>query len=99
MRRPVVVAVAALLAASCAGSTEGLVGAELYARTCAACHGPDGEGGTGPPVGPGSNATSLTDEQIAGAITVGPGSMPSFDRLSDEQVASLVAFLRELQTP
>lgn len=49
-------------------------------------------------MGVGSNAASLTDAQIAGVISVGPGAMPSFARnLTDEQVESLIDYLREQQ--
>ena len=85
--------------AACGGPTEGLFGQELYERSCAACHARDGSGGSGPALGAGSNAVSLTDEQLAGAITVGPGTMPSFDRLDDEQIDSLVIYIRQLQSP
>ena len=78
-------------------STEGLLGKELYEQSCATCHRADGTGGTGPAVGAGSNAVQLTDEQIAGVIRVGPGVMPGFSRLTDEQVTSLVDYIRELQ--
>ena len=53
-RRVVVVALAAILAA-CAGQASAVddpltVGREVYGRVCAACHGPTGEGGAGPPL-------------------------------------------------
>jgi mono/diheme cytochrome c family protein len=53
----------------------------------------------GPDIGPGSNAdVTLTDDQIAAVITVGPGSMPSFgNSLTEEQIASLVAYIRAVQ--
>ena len=89
-----IVAVAALLAA-CSGSTEGLLGQELYNKSCEACHGEDGLRGA--QIGAGSDAVELTDDQIRGAIEVGPGSMPGFPRLSPEQLDSLVVFVRELQ--
>ncbi len=91
------VACLAVVLAACGGSTEGLFGGELYNRSCASCHARDGSGGAGPAVGVGSNSVQLSDEQIAGAIVVGPGTMPSFDRLSDEQVDSLVTYIRTLQ--
>lgn len=85
--------------AGCGDSLEGKLGGDLYQAGCARCHGPDGSGGIGPAIGtPDSNAAmNLTDDQIRGVIRVGPGRMPAFDRLTDEQVDSLVAYLRELQ--
>lgn len=102
MRRLVaVIAVStALLLGACGGSTEGLFGEDLYQRSCAGCHRGDGGGGRGPAIGPGSRAAlELSDDQLAGVIITGPGAMPAFGRFSEEQVASLVAHLRELQTP
>ena len=90
-----VIALAALLS-GCA-SNEYLLGEDLYVRSCATCHGIEGEGGIGDAVGKGSNTDlSLTDEQIAGVITVGPGNMPGFSRLTQEQVDSLVLYMRSL---
>ncbi len=89
--------VAAVLLVACGESTTGLFGEALYERSCAGCHLADGSGAGGPAVGPGSESVELTDEQLAGAIRVGPGSMPGFGRFSDEQVDSLVAYMRELQ--
>ncbi len=70
-----------------------------YKPDCAGCHAVDGSGGTGKPLGSGSETVGLTDEQIASVIRVGPGSMPSFDRLTDEQIDSLVTYIRKLQQP
>ncbi len=94
-----VVLVGVMLLTGCGGSTEGKFGQELYEQTCSGCHAADGSGGTGKPLGPGSGAVDLTDDQIASVIRVGPGSMPSYDRLTDEQVESLVDYIRELQEP
>jgi mono/diheme cytochrome c family protein len=93
------IVVVAVLASSCSGNTEGLVGQDLFERTCAVCHGKGAEGSTNrPALNEGSNASTLTDDQIRGVISVGPGAMPSFaSRLTDEQVDSLIAYLRELQ--
>ena len=86
-----------LVLGGCAGSNEYLLGEDLYARSCAVCHGLDGDGGIGLDIGPGSNTElNLSDDQIAGVITVGPGNMPGFSRLTPEQVASLVAYVRSL---
>lgn len=88
--------VAVMLLSGCA-SNEYLLGEELYEQSCAICHGVRGEGGIGLAIGKGSNTqVNLTDEQIAGVITVGPGNMPGFSRLTDEQVASLVDYVRSL---
>ena len=81
--------------AGCGGSTEGLLGEDLYNKSCGGCHGADGLRGT--QIGAGSASVELSDQQIRGAIAVGPGSMPGFPRLTSEQLDSLVDFIRELQ--
>lgn len=88
------------LAASCSNSSEGLFGQELYEGTCAVCHGADGQGlGGRPALNEGSEAATFTDDQLRGVIRVGPGAMPSFSNLLDEeQVQSLIEYLRELQS-
>ena len=84
--------------AGCSDASEGKYGEDLFGASCAHCHGSDLAGGVGPPLGAGSGAASLTDVQIAGVISVGPGAMPTFaDRLTDEQVESLIGYLRERQ--
>lgn len=85
----------------CGVSDEYLVGDELYERSCAACHSSDGGASIGvefgPEIGRGSNTDlNLSDEQIAGVITIGPGNMPGFSRFTPEQVDSLVASVRSL---
>ena len=103
MRRLLVLAVVTSLSAACTAQTEGRNGADLYQVSCAGCHGDDLGGGrgltNGPDIGPGSNADLvLSDDQIAGVIQAGPGSMPSFGRVLDEdQIASLVAYIRSVQ--
>jgi mono/diheme cytochrome c family protein len=92
------IATVALSLSACSGSSEGVFGQELYERSCAACHGSQGEGSTArPAIDAGSNAATLSDAQIAGVIRAGPGAMPSFSRLSDAQVESLVEYVRRLQ--
>lgn len=89
--------VVALIAGGCAGSDEDLFGKDLYDRSCSACHGIDGGGAISDAINQGSNTDlNLTDEQIAGVITVGPGNMPSFSRLTPAQVDSLVVYVRSL---
>lgn len=89
--------VAALLMAGCATYDANLMGEDLYLRSCAVCHDVDGDGGVGLYIGPGSNTElNLTDEQVAGVISVGPGNMPGFPRLTPEQISSLVVYVRSL---
>jgi mono/diheme cytochrome c family protein len=98
MRVLLVVAVFVVVLAACSDASEGKYGADLFGTTCSHCHGSDLAGGVGPPLGAGSGAASLTDEQIAGVISIGPGVMPAFGgRLSDQQIASLTDYLREEQ--
>lgn len=93
-----VVLVLSLVAAACADPTEGKLGAELYDATCAHCHGTDLSGGIGPALGPASPSSGLSDAQIGGAISVGPGSMPAYGRrLTNEQIESLVLYIRLVQ--
>lgn len=93
-----VLAAAALFLGACSADTSGKFGQELFEQTCAVCHGADGAGTAGrPAVGAGSDAVELTDEQIRGVLDVGPGAMPSFRRLSPEQIDSLVEYVRVLQ--
>ncbi|MCH8899647.1 MAG: cytochrome c [Acidobacteria bacterium] len=90
-----VLLVAALIA-GCSDRLEGKHGEELYRVGCAQCHGADLTGGLGPPIDAGSNADiGLSDEQVVDVIRVGPGAMPGFDRrLTEEQIESLVVYLR-----
>lgn len=84
-----------LLVGGCSSADEYLLGKDLYERSCAACHATDGSGSIGPEIDRGSNThLNLTDEQIAGVITVGPGNMPGFSRFTEEQVDSLVVYVR-----
>lgn len=84
-------------AVGCGEGPEGKFGEVLYEHSCSSCHGADLQGWIGPPLGSGSGAVDLTDEQLAGATRVGPGAMPGFGRLTDEQIDSLVVYLRHRQ--
>ena len=68
-------------------------GADLYAANCAACHGADGSGGTGPALTEEVPAHE-SDEELLHHIIEGPGDMPSFDWMTDQQLADLLAYLR-----
>ena len=68
-------------------------GHTLFGQFCAACHGANGEGGLGGPVA-GIGMTAIELDEI---IRNGVGSMPDFgERMSDAQVAALVAFTEAL---
>ena len=78
-------------------------GAALYKTKCAMCHGPDGAGKT--PVGTKLNVRDLrspeiqaeSDSDLAHVIGQGKGKMPVFGKtLSEDQIKSLVAQIREL---
>jgi len=92
------IALGVLLFTACSSTTEGKFGGELYETACAGCHASDGSGGRGPAIAtPDADAVKLTDDQIRGVIRVGPGAMPAWSRLTDEQVDSLIVYLRALQ--
>ena len=72
-------------------------GGSLFRLQCAACHAWAGDGGALLHV----DAPSLhasTPAQVAEAIRIGPGQMPAFGvaALTDEQVSSVVAYVRHL---
>ena len=71
-------------------------GQAVYESNCARCHGPDGEGGTGPELGDGAVEESLTlDEQID-VITNGRNAMPAWeDELSAEEIEAVAVYERE----
>jgi mono/diheme cytochrome c family protein len=85
---------ATLLAGCSEASTDG---ADLYRRYCAACHGADLSGGTGPALGARSGAGALTDAELGAAITGGIGDMAAVERLGTPQVEAVVAYLREFE--
>ncbi len=71
-------------------------GRELYLRHCAACHGENGYGGVGVPLALPDFQHTATDEYFIRTIRHGrPGRvMPSFTRLSDEEVRAIVEHVR-----
>lgn len=75
-------------------------GGELYRSQCASCHTTAGVGGAllylvAPPV------HAATATQTAGAIRVGPGTMPAFGEaaLSEEELNAVVAYVEYLDSP
>jgi ubiquinol-cytochrome c reductase cytochrome c subunit len=76
-------------------------GFELYTANCAACHAATGAGNA---VGGGFAAVGLgqaTDEEIAEAVTIGPGVMPPFEFTQQERddIIAYVNFMRSSPSP
>lgn len=73
------------------------VGAEVFSTYCAACHGPQGEGGIGPQLNPSEFIQSMSTPELVEFIQTGrPGTaMAGFaDRLLETQIADVIAFMR-----
>lgn len=70
-------------------------GHSLFERNCAHCHGEDARGNEGPTL----HKLAMSDARIAKRIKDGiKGEMPKFgSKLTDVDVASLIAFLRTLK--
>jgi len=90
----------AVVAAACAVAAQSAVAAsagapELYAQHCAACHGTDRLGGTGPALLP-ENLERLRKPAAVDTIAKGrvATQMPAFgDRLAKDEIDALVAFV------
>ncbi|MDQ3459516.1 MAG: superoxide dismutase family protein [Deinococcota bacterium] len=68
-------------------------GEQVYAQSCAACHGRSGTGGRDYPRLAGNR--DLADTQhVAHQIIHGGGGMPPFGHLSDEQIAAVATYIR-----
>jgi len=75
-------------------------GKQIFATTCAACHGLDGAGGEhGPDISRRREVQGLTDQRLQQIVRGGvPGTgMPAFRSLSDTQLKAVVRYLRTLQ--
>lgn len=78
-------------------------GADLYKRSCAGCHGPDGSGKTA--MGrtfkmkdlKSDEVQKMHDSELSNIIAKGKGKMPAYgSKLKDEQIESLVKYIRTL---
>jgi cytochrome c oxidase cbb3-type subunit 3 len=72
---------------------------QLFASSCAACHGLDGKGSErAPNIADGTNVRRMSHSQIFGIIQNGiPGTgMPAFHTLSATQIDALISHLRAL---
>jgi len=70
-------------------------GSEVYVAFCQACHGTNGQGGTGPALA-GDLIERFPNVAVQRAIILsGPNAMPSFAaRLTDRQIDAVIAFTR-----
>jgi cytochrome c6 len=93
----------ALLLSASAAFAQGS-GADTYKLKCQMCHGPDGLGNT--PAGKSMKARPFnapdvlkeSDADLTAVIEHGKNKMPAFaGKLTDPQIAQLVAFIRTLQ--
>lgn len=76
------------------------LGEHLFAETCAACHGPQGEGAVGPSLHNNPFVSAASDEELLALLQRGrPGTaMPAFEgRYTDEEFQALIALLRSWQ--
>jgi mono/diheme cytochrome c family protein len=79
----------------------GATGEEIYRRNCAVCHGPAGQGGTGPAFTPGGPLATLTfDERVEfiGDPRSGLNIMPAWERrgMSKSQLRQVAAYTQLL---
>lgn len=79
-----------------AGGMKGAEGADVFAGTCAACHGPDGKGID--MVGP--SIAEFNPTLVANVLKHGKkgaiGTMPAFNNLTETQVKALGAYVTSL---
>lgn len=73
------------------------LGAELYLDSCSACHSSTGTGSilsSGIPV---PDLFESTETEVAEAMLIGPGNMPTFDSFGKEEVDSIAKYVEALQ--
>ena len=76
-------------------------GAQVFQAQCNGCH-PNANAGIGPALhGPAFSERFPTDGSVAAVVRAGRGGMPAFsaDKVSDQDLANLVAYLRTLSAP
>ena len=76
-------------------------GVEVYSATCLSCHGAEGEGGVGPKLTMNDFIQTSTNSSLLTFLLAGSPDTPmrGFDeRLSEFQLADVIAFLRTWQT-
>lgn len=70
-----------------------LDGQTLYMTHCKGCHGADMKGGVGPDIS--FRVKRYRNDQVANIIRKGAPPMPAFSFLSEQQIASLVAYVKD----
>lgn len=70
-----------------------LDGKTLYMTHCKSCHGADMKGGVGPNIS--FRVKKYRNDQVANIIRKGAPPMPAFSYLSAQQIASIVAYVRD----
>lgn len=65
-------------------------GAGLYQQHCGSCHGSEAEGGIGPELSSHLNGQARLD--VIDYVLVGSERMPGFNRMSDQELADLLAY-------
>jgi len=95
---PALMAAAAARAAGEADGSAGddvidqLVGRQIFVSTCAECHGPAGQGGTGTQLA--GNPRAANQANVADAVRFGRGMMPAFQaELTADQIDAVVAYV------
>ena len=90
--------------ASAGNAGDAAAGREIFEKTCAACHGPEGEGLSGPSLKTSAFVKGASDQAVFDTIAHGrlEKGMPAWSSaaggvLSDGQIRDLVAFVRDLQ--
>ncbi len=72
-------------------------GERLFQAHCAGCHGPKGEGGSGPTLAAPTLTRAPTDEALFNVIAEGlPGTEMPRSRLDRDQIKQIAAFVRRL---
>ena len=70
------------------------LGAAVYQAECGGCHGPEGEGLSGPAM---ADVTPLhTDSEFISIVLFGVGdTMPAHEYMSDQEIADVLAWSRQ----
>jgi mono/diheme cytochrome c family protein len=77
-------------------------GEVIYSETCAACHGPEGEGDVGPALNGSMHSWHHMDNQIRSVILDGRPGTPMVGHrghLTDEEVEAVISYFKAWWTP